>query len=70
MSARRLIVSCEEFEARFDELWPLLSREAVYSGEFDRQFEVAGIRRGAEQFDGLFLDQVRDLASAPCDRHL
>ena len=57
--ARRLIVSCEEFEARFDELWPLLSREAVYSGEFDRQFEVAGIRRGAEQFDDLFLDQVR-----------
>lgn len=30
---RRLIVSFEEFEARLDELWPLLSREAVYSGE-------------------------------------
>ena len=58
--ARRLIVSCEEFEARFDELWPLLSREAVYSGEFDRQFGVAGTHRGAEQFDGLFLNQVRD----------
>ena len=58
--ARRLIVSCEEFEARFDELWPLLSQEAVYSGEFDRQFEVDSIRRGAEQFDDLFLKQVRD----------
>ena len=58
--ARRLIVSCEEFEAHFDELWPLLSREAIYSGEFDRQFGVADPHKGIEQFDGLFLKQVRD----------
>ncbi len=58
--ARLLIIACEEFEARFDELWPMLSRESVYSGEFDRQFDVAGTRRGAEQFDDLFLKQVRD----------
>ena len=58
--ARRLIVSYEEFEARFDELWPLLSREAVYSGEFDRRLEIAGTHQGAEQFDDLFLKQVRN----------
>lgn len=57
---RRLLISCDEFEARFDELWSLLSREAVYSGEFDRQFEVAPTYGGVEQFDDLFLKQVRD----------
>ena len=57
--SRRLLVSCAEFGARFDELWPLLSREAVYSGHFDRQFKVTGTRRGAEQFDDFFLGQIR-----------
>ena len=56
---RRLLVSCDEFDARFDELWPLLSRESVYTGEFDLLFEVAATRGGTEQFDDLFLKQVR-----------
>jgi len=57
--ARRLIVPYDEFEARFDELWPVLSRESVYSGEFDALFAVDAARGGAEQFDDLFLRQVR-----------
>ena len=57
--SRRLIVACEDFEARFDDLWPLLSRESVYSGDFDRQFAVNATRRGAEQFDDFFLGQVQ-----------
>lgn len=57
--ARLLLVGYEEFEARFDELWPLLSREAVYSGDFDRRFAVDVTRHGAEQFDDFFLRQVR-----------
>jgi len=57
--ARILLVRYDEFEDRFDELWPLLSREAVYSGEFDRRFEVDVTRRGAEQFDDFFLGQVK-----------
>lgn len=57
--ARLLHINYEEFEDRFDELWPLLSRAAVYSGEFDRNFEVGITRHGAEQFDDLFLRQVR-----------
>ena len=59
-TCRRLLVSCDEFEERFDELWPLLSRESVYSGEFDRRLEVAATCSGTEQFDALFLEQVRD----------
>ena len=58
-ACRRLIVSCEEFDARFDELWSLLSRESVYSGEFDLRFETETTFGEAEQFDDLFLGQVR-----------
>lgn len=57
--ARILLIRYDEFEARFDELWPLLSREAVYSGEFDRHFSVDATRHGADQFDDFFLRQVR-----------
>lgn len=57
--ARRLVVGYNDFEARFDELWPLLSRAAVYFGDFDRLFEVDATRYGAEQFDDFFLRQVR-----------
>lgn len=57
--ARILLVRYDEFEARFDELWPLLSREAVYSGDFDRRFSVDVTRQGANQFDDYFLRQVR-----------
>jgi hypothetical protein len=57
--ARLLLAGYEEFEARFDELWPLLSRQTVYSGEFDRRFAVDIARHGTEQFDDLFLGQVR-----------
>ncbi|MBB93018.1 MAG: hypothetical protein CML68_00205, partial [Rhodobacteraceae bacterium] len=57
--ARLLLVNYDEFDTKFDELWPLLSREAVYSGDFDRRFEVDVTRHGAEQFDDFFLRQVR-----------
>jgi len=57
--ARLLLVSYEEFDDRFDELWPLLSRHSVYSGEFDARFEVEETRHGANQFDDFFLAQVR-----------
>lgn len=57
--ARRMLVGYDDLEARFDELWPLLSRESVYSGEFDREFAVDVTRHGANQFDDFFLRQVR-----------
>lgn len=58
--ARLMLLGYEELPARFDELWELLSREAVYSGAFDRHFAIDATRRGAEQFDDFFLGQVRD----------
>ena len=58
--ARLTLTGYEDYVVHFDELWSMLSREAVYSGDFDRQFAVDATRRGAEQFDDYFLDQVRD----------
>ncbi|WP_411834562.1 Eco57I restriction-modification methylase domain-containing protein [Pseudoxanthomonas mexicana] len=57
--ARLLLVNYDEFEARFDELWPILSRQSVHSGEFDRKFAVPAKKGAGEQFDDLFLRQVR-----------
>jgi len=56
--ARLMLVGYEEFEVRLDDLWPLLSRQAVYSGVFDRRFDIGVTRHGTEQFDDLFLTQV------------
>ncbi|MHC4661714.1 MAG: Eco57I restriction-modification methylase domain-containing protein [Planctomycetota bacterium] len=57
--ARLMFLNYEEFESRFDELWDILSREVVYSGDFDRRFAIGATRQGAEQFDDYFLRQVR-----------
>ena len=38
--ARLLLVRYDEFETRFDELWSLISRQVVHSGDFDRHFAV------------------------------
>lgn len=68
--ARLLLIKYDEFEVRFDELWPLLSRLAVYSGDFDRRFAVDVSSHGTEQFDGLFLRQVRSWRERlACDIH-
>jgi len=61
--ARILLIKYTEFESRFNELWSFISRQAVYSGDFDRRFSVDVTRRGAEQFDDFFLKQVRSWRS-------
>lgn len=48
-----------EYVDAFDDLWPLLARDSVYSGQFDRILDVGGTRKGSKQFDDLFLSQVR-----------
>ena len=58
--ARLLLLNYDQFLDRFDDLWNVLARETVYSGLFDRTFGVDVTRRGAAQFDDLFLGQVRD----------
>lgn len=37
------------YEEKFDDLWVLPSHKAVYSGAFDRKFEVDAICRSTEQ---------------------
>lgn len=61
--ARLHLFGYDEFEARFDELWLLLSRASMLSGDFDRHFEIDTTRHGSEQFDDFFLRQVRDWRS-------
>ena len=61
--ARLQLFGYEEFEARFDELWSLLSQDIVLSGAFDRRFAIDTTRHGAQQFDDFFLNQVRDWRS-------
>jgi hypothetical protein len=57
--ARLLLVDFDDFEIQFAELWSSFSRESVYSGEFDRRFAVGVSHHGTQQFDDLFLGQVR-----------
>ena len=61
--ARLAVFDFEELFTRFDEVWSLISRESVFSGEFDRRFAVGTTRQGAQQFDDFFLSQVRDWRS-------
>ena len=49
--------SYEDFEKRFDELYDQISREAVYSGQFDDRFKVDVSRHGTQQFDAHFLSK-------------
>ena len=56
--ARLKIYDSTEYVARFDELYAQISREAVYSGAFDAQFESDAIHAGAETFDEYFLNQI------------
>jgi type I restriction-modification system DNA methylase subunit len=57
--ARLHVYDYTDFEARFDELWDLISRDVVYSGAFDARYAIDVTRRGADQFDDLFLRQVK-----------
>ena len=58
--ARIHVYSYEQFEYKFDELYERLSRKSVFSGRFDEIYGVNTTRHGTQQFDGHFLNQVRD----------
>jgi hypothetical protein len=57
--ARVVVYEVEEFEKKFDEIYDLISREAIYSGAFDKKFKVGVTHHGTQQFDTIFLKQVR-----------
>lgn len=57
--ARRAVYLFDDYVGRFDEIYDQISREAVYSGAFDKLFHVGVSRHGTQQFDDHFLRQVR-----------
>jgi len=56
--ARLAVYDYTEYVTKFDEIYALLSREAVYTGLFDQQFDVAEESAGVEPFDEYFLGQI------------
>jgi len=56
-AGRRLTFTYTDYVDRFDELYDLLSRDAVYSGSLERAFPDAEAA-GAEPFDRRFLDLI------------
>jgi len=48
-----------DFEPRLSDLWEYVSRDAVYSGQFDERYTHELFQRGSAPFDELFLEQVR-----------
>jgi type I restriction-modification system DNA methylase subunit len=56
--ARLKIYNYTEYIAKFDEIYDQLSREAVYTGNFDAYFGVVEEHAGAEPFDEYFLSQI------------
>lgn len=56
--ARLMSIHFEDYEARFDDLWGLFSKEAVVSGAFEEAFSSPADRRVSEPFDEYFLRQL------------
>lgn len=57
--ARLQLYSFEEYVTKFDEIYDQLSRDAVYSGQFDETFGVDKEQAGTEPFDQFFLQQIQ-----------
>lgn len=57
-SARLYKFHYTEYEEKIEEIVALLSREVVYSGEFDEQFAAGTQNRAAEKIDAVFLSQL------------
>lgn len=49
-----------EYASKFDELYNLISRDAVISGNFDRQFSSISSTLKKEPFDSYFLSQIKN----------
>jgi len=56
--ARVKVYDYTEYVAEFDAIYDQFSREAVYSGLFDKTFAVDELRSGMEPFDKYFLRQI------------
>lgn len=57
--ARTLIISYQEYENRFDELWDIFSRETIFSGVFDKRHYAGPFQGAQKKFDDYFIEQIR-----------
>jgi hypothetical protein len=55
--ARVLYFGCQEYPERWNELWDIFSREAVWSGAFD-QYAASKRKRGTSEVDVEFLKEI------------
>lgn len=55
---RLKIYDYTEYVEKFDEIYNQISREAIFSGEFDERFGTEEKRIGTERFDQYFLNQI------------
>jgi SAM-dependent methyltransferase len=57
-AGRILYVTAEEFLTRWDEIASVFSRDAVLKGSFDKYAVGAKGRRGTEEVDAVFLEEI------------
>jgi SAM-dependent methyltransferase len=56
--ARILLFGFEEYPSRWEELWNIFSREAVWSGAYDRYAASKRAKRGTSEVDAEFLKEI------------
>ena len=56
-TCRMKVYSYTDYESKFEEIFSLLSREAVYTGIFDQEF-AEPIAKGSNPIDNYFLTQI------------
>jgi hypothetical protein len=57
-TARILYLTCDEYDARWDELAGIFTKEAVLKGSFDRFAESTKAKRGTAEVDTAFLKEI------------
>ncbi len=57
-TARVLYLSCDEYDARWDELAGIFAKESVLKGSFDRYAESTKAKRGTAEVDDAFLAEI------------
>ncbi|MFH1610245.1 MAG: type I restriction endonuclease, partial [Candidatus Bipolaricaulota bacterium] len=57
-TARVLHLTCEEYDARWDELAAIFAKDALLKGSFDRYAESTRLKRGTAEVDAAFLREI------------
>jgi len=55
---RILHINCEEFPARWDEIYSIFARDAVLKGSFDKYAESTRRKKGTAEVDDAFLKEI------------